>query len=259
MVQGEDERTRHVWHPAETVEAVGYDTPIVGWRGRHVNTLRLWSARAPDPFKLDAFNAGDFVGALVRHGASRGDLEGALSERRDPRRTGAAPKTGVFLRLGVAPRPHPPPHQAASRSAHARRARRGSIERHPSGDRCRGADAHPDRPQRSRMGRGVDGHKGDVLLHQPHPPAGGARKLACSADGAPAAAPHADHLSAQRGAPRRRAPTRLRRSRVSRYALADRRARRQTGADGQPRLYRLAQDQRRVGPAHGSDAQDRVR
>ena len=64
MVQGEDERTRHVWHPAETVEAVGYDTPIVGWRGRHVNTLRLWSARAPDPFKLDAFNAGDFVGAL---------------------------------------------------------------------------------------------------------------------------------------------------------------------------------------------------
>ena len=64
MVQGEDERTRHIWHPAETVEAVGYDTPIVGWRGMHVNTLRLWSARAPDPFKLDAFNAGDFVGAL---------------------------------------------------------------------------------------------------------------------------------------------------------------------------------------------------
>ncbi len=64
MVQGEDDRTRHIWHPAETVEAVGYDTPIVGWRGAHVNTLRLWSARAPDPFKLDAFNAGDFVGAL---------------------------------------------------------------------------------------------------------------------------------------------------------------------------------------------------
>ena len=28
---------RHVWHPAETVEAVAYDTPVVGWRGRHVN------------------------------------------------------------------------------------------------------------------------------------------------------------------------------------------------------------------------------
>src|SRR5271165_7291768 len=64
MIQGDDERTRHIWHPAETVEAVGYDTPIVGWRGRHVNTLRLWSARAPDPFKLDAFNAADYVGAF---------------------------------------------------------------------------------------------------------------------------------------------------------------------------------------------------
>ena len=63
MVEDE-ERTRHVWHPAETVEAVAYDTPIVGWRGRHVNTLRLWSARATDPLKLEAFNAGDYVGAF---------------------------------------------------------------------------------------------------------------------------------------------------------------------------------------------------
>src|SRR6266478_756675 len=27
---------RHVWHPAELVRAVAYDTPIVGWRGDHV-------------------------------------------------------------------------------------------------------------------------------------------------------------------------------------------------------------------------------
>ncbi|HEX9170808.1 MAG TPA: glycogen/starch/alpha-glucan phosphorylase [Roseiarcus sp.] len=64
MIQGDDERSHHVWHPAETVEAVAYDTPIVGWRGRHVNTLRLWSARATDPLKLEAFNAGDYVGAF---------------------------------------------------------------------------------------------------------------------------------------------------------------------------------------------------
>ncbi len=57
--------TRYVWHPAETIEAVAYDTPVVGWRGRHVNTLRLWSARAMDPLRLDAFNQGDHVGALV--------------------------------------------------------------------------------------------------------------------------------------------------------------------------------------------------
>jgi starch phosphorylase len=38
---------------------------MVGWRGKHVNTLRLWSARAPDPIRLDAFNAGDHLGALA--------------------------------------------------------------------------------------------------------------------------------------------------------------------------------------------------
>jgi starch phosphorylase len=64
-VAGAGDKMRHIWKPSETVEAVGYDTPIVGWRGRHVNTLRLWTARAPDPLKLDAFNAGDYIGALA--------------------------------------------------------------------------------------------------------------------------------------------------------------------------------------------------
>ncbi|MDB5657154.1 MAG: hypothetical protein JWQ94_4767 [Tardiphaga sp.] len=61
----EDGRGRKsvVWHPGETVEALAYDTPIVGWRGQHVNALRLWSARAPDPLKLDVFNTGDYLGA----------------------------------------------------------------------------------------------------------------------------------------------------------------------------------------------------
>ncbi len=56
---------RHVWHPAETIEAVAYDTPVVGWRGRRVNTLRLWSAQSADPLRLDAFNHGDHAGALA--------------------------------------------------------------------------------------------------------------------------------------------------------------------------------------------------
>jgi starch phosphorylase len=55
---------RFVWHPEETVAAVAYDTPVVGWRGAHVNPLRLWSARAPDPLKLEDFNRGDHLGAL---------------------------------------------------------------------------------------------------------------------------------------------------------------------------------------------------
>src|SRR6202040_3475241 len=55
---------RSVWHPAESIEAVAYDIPIVGWRGRHVTPLRLWSARAIDPMRLDTFNKGEHVAAL---------------------------------------------------------------------------------------------------------------------------------------------------------------------------------------------------
>jgi glycogen phosphorylase len=57
-------RWQSVWHAEETIKAVAYDTPIVGWRGRHVNPLRLWSARAVDPLHLDMFNEGDHLGAL---------------------------------------------------------------------------------------------------------------------------------------------------------------------------------------------------
>ncbi len=57
-------RLRSQWFPDETIEAVAYDTPVVGWRGRHVNPLRLWSARAVDPLRLELFNEGDHVGAL---------------------------------------------------------------------------------------------------------------------------------------------------------------------------------------------------
>ena len=60
-----DGTIRYEWRPDETVLAVAYDTPIAGWRGSHVNTLRLWAARAADPLRLDAFNRGDHVGAAA--------------------------------------------------------------------------------------------------------------------------------------------------------------------------------------------------
>lgn len=58
------EETRYHWRPHERVLAVAYDTPVAGWRGKRVNTLRLWSALPIDPILLDAFNAGDHIGAL---------------------------------------------------------------------------------------------------------------------------------------------------------------------------------------------------
>ncbi len=64
MTSGQGQLERHVWKPLERILAVAYDTPVVGWRGKRVNTLRLWSSMAIDPILLDAFNAGDHIGAL---------------------------------------------------------------------------------------------------------------------------------------------------------------------------------------------------
>ena len=63
-IGGYEEPQRFVWKPAERVIAMAYDTPVVGWRGTRVNTLRLWSAQPIDPILLAAFNAGDHIGAL---------------------------------------------------------------------------------------------------------------------------------------------------------------------------------------------------
>ena len=59
-----DGSVRQEWRPNDHLLAVAYDTPIVGWRGARVNTLRLWSAQPIDPILLDKFNSGDHIGAL---------------------------------------------------------------------------------------------------------------------------------------------------------------------------------------------------
>ncbi len=50
---------------ASNLRGIPYDRPIVGYGGRNVNTLRLWSAASPDQFDLREFSSGDFVGAVV--------------------------------------------------------------------------------------------------------------------------------------------------------------------------------------------------
>jgi len=62
--EDENGEVHHTWVPAEHVNAVAFDTPVVGWRAARVNTLRLWSAQAIDPVLLDRFNKGDHIGAL---------------------------------------------------------------------------------------------------------------------------------------------------------------------------------------------------
>src|SRR5271166_3642106 len=55
------------WHWIDTQKLVGmpYDLPIVGYGGRTVNTLRLWSAKAAEEFNLDDFNRGEYVEAVA--------------------------------------------------------------------------------------------------------------------------------------------------------------------------------------------------
>ena len=49
----------------QTVEAVPYDTPIIGYETDNVGTLRLWQCEAIQELDFDAFNQQDYVRALT--------------------------------------------------------------------------------------------------------------------------------------------------------------------------------------------------
>ncbi len=50
---------------SQTVLGVAHDTPITGYGVRTANTLRLWSAMAPEAFDFASFNAGDYTRAVL--------------------------------------------------------------------------------------------------------------------------------------------------------------------------------------------------
>lgn len=52
------------WIPRQLVQGVPYDTPIPGYKNNTANTLRLWKAEAPESFDFQAFNVGDYYGAV---------------------------------------------------------------------------------------------------------------------------------------------------------------------------------------------------
>jgi starch phosphorylase len=53
-----------------TLLGIGYDRPIIGYGARCVNTLRLWTAVAPEHFDFAEFSSGDFVGAVIQNVAA---------------------------------------------------------------------------------------------------------------------------------------------------------------------------------------------
>lgn len=60
----EQGRYRVRWLPHQIVKAIPYDTPVPGYRVNTANTLRLWKAEAPESFDFQAFNVGDYYGAV---------------------------------------------------------------------------------------------------------------------------------------------------------------------------------------------------
>ncbi len=62
--QDEHGRLRIRWHPAIEIRGVAYDTPILGYGSQNVNLLRLWKAEASESLDLQAFNTGDYYGAV---------------------------------------------------------------------------------------------------------------------------------------------------------------------------------------------------
>lgn len=61
----EDSKAGPRWVDTQVVLAMPYDTPVPGYMNNTVNTMRLWSARAPNDFNLRDFNVGDYIEAVL--------------------------------------------------------------------------------------------------------------------------------------------------------------------------------------------------
>ena len=56
---------------AQSVRAIPYDLPIVGYGNNVVNTLRIWDAEAIDNFNLESFDRGDYHKAVEQQNLAR--------------------------------------------------------------------------------------------------------------------------------------------------------------------------------------------
>ena len=59
----------------QSVTAIPYDLPIVGYGNGIVNTLRIWDAQAVECFKLDSFDKGDYQKAVEQENLARNIVE----------------------------------------------------------------------------------------------------------------------------------------------------------------------------------------
>ncbi|MBR1390382.1 MAG: glycogen/starch/alpha-glucan phosphorylase [Lachnospiraceae bacterium] len=72
---GENGRTKFVQENYQSVKAISYDMPIVGYNNNVVNTLMIWDAEPMESFQLDSFNKGDYRKAVEQQNLARNLVE----------------------------------------------------------------------------------------------------------------------------------------------------------------------------------------
>ena len=75
MENGEDGSLRFVQEDYQSVLAIPYDMPVVGYGNNVVNTLMIWDAAAKDYFELDSFDKGDYQKAVEQQNLARNLVE----------------------------------------------------------------------------------------------------------------------------------------------------------------------------------------
>ncbi len=71
----EDGRDIYYQEDYQSVKAVPYDLPIVGYGNGIVNTLRIWDAQPMDCFSLDSFDKGDYQKAVEQNNLAKNIVE----------------------------------------------------------------------------------------------------------------------------------------------------------------------------------------
>ncbi len=68
-------RSNFVQEGYQSVTAIPYDLPIVGYGNGIVNTLRIWDAKAVECFQLDSFDKGDYQKAVEQENLAKNIVE----------------------------------------------------------------------------------------------------------------------------------------------------------------------------------------
>ena len=71
----ENGREKFVQEGYQSVMAVPYDLPVVGYGNNVVNTLRIWDAQPVNTFRLDAFDRGDYQKAVEEENLAKNICE----------------------------------------------------------------------------------------------------------------------------------------------------------------------------------------